>query len=119
MLEFARVKADPYQRQTDRVIEWFVSETVSQAGNECIKVEFKTHYRTFAIWLTPKTGVSQLKWELFSKAIFRGRVAPDPATLIEYLPRATMPTTVTYKRQKDSKFYEVYGYNGKEDEQPT
>jgi hypothetical protein len=56
---------------------------------------------------------------LFSKAIFRGKVAPDPATLIEYLSRADMPKTVTYKRQGGSKFYEVYAYNLPEDQPPA
>jgi hypothetical protein len=99
------------------VLDWSVQQTVSQAGNDCIKVLFVTEYRSFTVWLTHSTAAqfAYRRWEAFSRAIYHGHVAPDCATLMQYMDRAKMPETVTYRRKKDSKFYDVLGYNAPAD----
>lgn len=119
-IEYAKVKADPYKKQTDAVLDWSVSPTISRAGNPCIKVDFVTEYRRFSIWLMPAINnqSAQRHWEMFSAAIFDGHIAPDSATLMQYLHKARPPVTVTYKREKDSQFYRVFGYNAPADAPP-
>jgi DNA repair protein RadD len=50
-LEFKVIKKDPYQKQIDEVLDMTVLDTMSQAGNPCLRVKFVTPYRTFEIWL--------------------------------------------------------------------
>ena len=120
-IEYAKVKADPYKKQTDDVLDWSVTQTISRAGNPCIKVDFVTEYRRFSIWLMParENQTAWQKWAMFSMAIYNGHVAPDAATLLQYLSKATPPETVTYKREKDSHFYRVFGYNAPADAPPV
>ena len=52
--DFKAHKKDPTLVQTDTVISMMVMPTISQAGNEVLKVEFITEYRTFTVWFSEK-----------------------------------------------------------------
>lgn len=117
-IEFTKAKKDPYTISTDEVLEWFARKSVSRAGNEMLVCDYKTEYRTFTYWYTP--GVASVKavesWEMLSRAVFKGHIAPDVDTFLEYLPKGRQPETVTYAKQRGSKFTNIYAYNRPVDE---
>lgn len=104
-IDFKRFKKDPTQIQTDRVISWDKRTTMSRAGNECLRVDFVTEYRQFSFWFKPdaEKGKAFADWKQFADATNGGEV---------------MPETVTYKKDGDSAFYRIFGYNRRADEVP-
>lgn len=118
--DFARVKKDPYTASTDAVRDWNLSKGMSQSGNETLRVEFVTDYRTFTIWFTPdaKHPQAQRDWEAFSKSVYRGHVAPSADVFLQHIDKGVKPETVTYAKRKDSDFFRVFAYNKPEDKIP-
>lgn len=118
--DFVRIKKDPYTASTDAVLDWKLTKGVSTAGNDTLKVEFTTEYRTFPIWLTPGAKHTQAvrDWEIFSQAVYRGHVAPDIDVFLQHIEKGAMPGTVTYAKRKDSDFFRVFAYNKAEDKLP-
>lgn len=84
-------KSDPYQVQTDEVLNMAVKPTISKAGNECVRVEFTTPWRTFTVFFTPKV---KRDYDWFMRQTMTGSKAPE---------------TVTYIKQGD--FYKILNYN--------
>jgi len=94
--DFKAHKKDPTQIQTDKVISMLSMPTISQAGNEVLKVEFTTEYRTFTVWYHDKIKPMLDKFnEVTQGGVFQ-------------------PKTVTYRKKGD--FYRIYGYNEAIDE---
>lgn len=93
-IEFKKLKRDPTRLQTDNVIEWSCSETISRAGNEVLKAEYVTEYRSFTVWYNQKM---RRDLNLFLDAKDRGI------------------KTITYKKDTDSRFYKIYAYNQEAD----
>lgn len=118
--EFSRVKADPYQTSTDRVLSWTAEKGVSQSGRDVLICEYTTDYRTFKVWYMADSRHPDAirAWESLSKAVYRGHVAPDVDTFIAYLSKGQPPETVTYHRQRGTKFYRVLAHNRPEDVAP-
>ena len=58
-IDFHRVKKDPYSVSTDKILAWEAAKSVSAAGNDVIRCEYRTEYRTFTIWYAP--GESRAK----------------------------------------------------------
>ena len=113
-IDFQKMKADPYQMTTDRVLSWRAQEWVSAKGNITIRVNYSTEYGSFAIWYMPR---KHDVWASLCKATI-GYVA---TSVEEYTTKidafeATMPKTITVKKNKKTKFYECFGHNQKEDE---
>ena len=92
-LEFKALKKDPYQLQIDEVLDYSILDTVSQAGNPCLRVKFITPYRTFEIWLQKeaKNEKALRDYQLFVK---------NKDEII----------SVTYNKEA-SGFYRVLAYN--------
>jgi DNA repair protein RadD len=89
--EYRKRKSDPYQSQTDEVLDMKVKPTISKAGNECLRVEFTTAWRTFTVFFTPK-------------------ITRDYSSFMAVTNNGTkMPKTVTYQKKGD--FYRVHNYN--------
>jgi DNA repair protein RadD len=86
-------KSDPYQMQTDEVINMLVRQTISKAGNDMLRVEFVTKFRTFTVFFTPKFATY---YNNFMSATKNGTKAPH---------------TITY--QKEGDFYKVFNYNAR------
>lgn len=107
-IEFARIKADPYQVTTDKVLDVQFFEHVSLAGNETVRADWTTDQSAFTIWYMPSKS---REWATLSMAMYRGKVAPTTADFLKYLPRAQIPETITACRIKGSKFWKVYSYN--------
>lgn len=51
-IEFRQLKRDPHQPQSDTVISWTTRKSVSRNGNEVIRADCKTSYRSCAFWVT-------------------------------------------------------------------
>ena len=89
--QYRERKSDPYQSQTDEVLDMKVKPTISKAGNECLRVEFTTAWRTFTVFFTPKIPRD---YNSFMTVTINGTKPPE---------------TVTY--QKEGDFYRVHNYN--------
>ena len=94
--EFRARKRDPGVMQCDRILSWSFNKTLSGAGNEVLKVDFTTEYRSFSVWYQIRSSNKFLikQYEALIKATQGLEVMPD---------------TVTY-RKETSGFYNVYAY---------
>jgi DNA repair protein RadD len=103
--DFKAMKKDPTQWQTDQVLSMSCAPGVSRSGNKTLRVEWVTPYRQFTIWMMPEAthmrGMAQ--WAAFAGATDAGE---------------TMPQTVTYRKNPDTGFYEIRGYNRPADVEP-
>ena len=112
-LEFAKIKSDPYQVSTDKVLNCTATKWQSAAGNLTIKIDYNTECRKFSAWYMPK---QERLWSDLCIAVF-GKIAPDVETFDQYFAsHGTMPTSVTVAKDKQSGFYRVYGHNRPVDE---
>lgn len=118
--EFVRVKKDPYSVSTDPVLSWAMTQGVSQSGNDTLRIDYTTEYRTFAIWYTPGANSTQAvaDWEALSRAVYRGHIAPTIDMFLEHIDKGAMPTTITYAKQRGKEFYRVVAYNRPADRIP-
>ena len=101
--DFKAFKKDPTQLQTDYLIDWTVRPTVTRSGKNCIRVDYVTEYRRFSIWYMPeiKGGKKFAEYKQFCEATTDGEF---------------MPKTITYRKNAETGFYDVHGYNGEADE---
>tara|TARA_R110000868_G_scaffold66256_1_gene197488 strand:+ start:9182 stop:10960 length:1779 start_codon:yes stop_codon:yes gene_type:complete len=96
--DFQMKKKDPTQIQTDKVVAMRATPTLSKAGNECLRVDFVTEYRSFPVWFTMKM---QKHYDAFITFTSNGSI---------------MPSTITYRKSGD--FFRIYDYNRNADEVP-
>jgi DNA repair protein RadD len=96
--DFQMKKKDPTQIQTDKVVAMRATPTLSKAGNECLRVDFVTEYRSFPVWFTMKM---QRHYDAFITFTSNGSI---------------MPSTITYRKSGD--FFRIYDYNRNADEVP-
>jgi DNA repair protein RadD len=103
--EFKALKRDPTNWQTDRVVSMSASPNISRSGNRTLRVEWVTPYRQFTTWVMPdaKHIRGQAQWAAFDGATQGGTVAPS---------------TVTYRKDAESGFFEIRAYNRPEDVEP-
>lgn len=97
VIEYKKMRKDPYIKQVDAVLSWIKKKTLSKKGNECLQVDYVTEHRTFSVWYIPK-GDSQFlikEYNNFMIATKGGDV---------------MPQTITYQKQTNG-FYRIFGYN--------
>jgi len=100
--DFKALKKDPTLMQTDEVIKWVKKPMVSKTGKPMDRVDVVTPYRSFSFWV--------MKSPTWSKAIEQRRALDS---LGGYPPK-----TVTYQKDAQSGFYQVYAYNRPHDEAP-
>lgn len=91
--EHRKRKSDPYLMQTDDVLDMKITPTVSKAGNECLRVDFTTPWRTFVVFFTPKFARD---YNGFIAVTRNGKETPN---------------TITYQKVGD--FYRIYNYNAR------
>ena len=98
--EFARIKRTPTEKQTDDILSLDVREGVSQRGNPTVRADFVTPWRSFSVWFSPNSNYprQQADWATFQRATADGT-----------------PRTVTYKKDAQTKFYSIFGYNKEAD----
>lgn len=119
-LDFHRMKADPTQISTDYVRSFDIQKWSGKSGNLMIKASYVTDYAKFDVWYNPESASSRIRgtYEDFSKAYFNGRVAPDTNTFFEYRNKGKAPETITYKRNKGTKYFDVFAHNNPVDKEP-
>lgn len=115
VLEYKKLKKDPYSLTTDKVLDWQCAEHLSRAGNKTVAVTYKTEYRTFTVWYSDKR---KSLWLDLCLAVF-GKPCPDVETFVKYWRRGISPETITVQRKQGSKYYDVFGHNRIEDEIPS
>lgn len=95
--DFKQRKKDPTKIQCDKVIAWQHKQTISSTGNNVLKIDYTTEYRSFSVWYQIRSSKAWLikQYESLIKATQGLEV---------------MPSTLTYKK-KESGFYEVLAYN--------
>jgi DNA repair protein RadD len=102
VIEFAKFAKDPYQLHTDRVVGWKAIETLSKAGREMWRIEVETTLRQFVYFAV------------------KGKRAEDKLMFATGCdPLNTPPKTITYKKNRESGFYDVFSYNSEEDKDPS
>lgn len=104
--EFKAMKRDPTRLQTDRVVGWTSRRVFTKSGNECLRVDYVTEYRTFSVWLHPNSikGKPMADWMQYLHAT-SGNI--------------NAPATVTYRKNQESGFYSIHDYNRAADEIPS
>ena len=106
-------KRDPYGKYTERVLFFTVKKTISKAGNETLQCEYTTPTVSFrAFYLSESNSTYILKkWAELNAACF-GDVPPC-ANVSEFVARYTnqQPQTVTYKKNQNSGYIEVFAHN--------
>ena len=103
--EFKALKRDPTQLQTDEVVMMSANPGISKAGNKVLRVEWVTPYRQFTTWLQPEAKHirGQADYQRFCDATNEG---------------AEKPRSVTYRKDPDTGFFEIKGYNRAVDVSP-
>jgi DNA repair protein RadD len=101
--EFKAMKRSPHNRQCDEVVAFEARETVSGNGNEVVRLDFKTPYRSFSWWVqkAPKSQFAMRQLELYQS------LNGEP------------PKTVEYQKSQKSGFYTVYSFGKPADEEPA
>ncbi len=115
-IDFKRLKTSARIRSTDKVKSWFCQKWTSQKGNESLRVDWTTDYRTFSVWYSPdsRTSDGQYLWSDLCQAVF-GKVAPSIDLFVSALQKGhgSMPTTITARKEGD--FFNVSAHNKPED----
>lgn len=96
--DFRAMKKDPHRIQCDKVLSWSQLKTLSQSGNEVLKVEYTTEYRSFTVWYQIKSGNA-----FFIKQYEKFLIATQGGDI--------MPESITYKKNAKTGFFEVLAYN--------
>jgi DNA repair protein RadD len=105
LMDFKALKKDPTKLQTDEVLGMECKRGVSRTGNATMRVEFRTPYRQFVVWFQTEAKWSrgQVQWQAFRNATNN---------------RNEKPSTVTYRKNADTGFFEVAAYNRPADTAP-
>ena len=105
-IEFKAMKKDPTKMQTDEVVSMSCRDTVSQSGNQTMRVEFVTTYRQFTVWFQKEARNTRgiMEYEAFMGATEGG---------------TKQPRTVTYQKDAGSMFYRIFAYNRSADVDPA
>ena len=104
-IEFRAMKKDPTQVQTDEVLEVKFVESISNKGNRTIRAQWVTPYRQFATWHLPEATFAKgvRDWDKFN-------AATHGAT--------EQPRSITYRKDAQSGFFTIFGYNAEPDHEP-
>lgn len=100
--EFRSMVRSPHNRQCNIVEEIDWNDSVTQRGKECVRVNIKTPYRRFTIWImkSPVNNLQQYQLDMWNA--LNGR----------------KPQTVEYMKDPKTNFYRIYSWNKPADEEP-
>jgi len=104
-IEFKAMKKDPTRPQTDVVTSVLFSPGVSQRGNKTMRADWVTPYRKFSTWHRPEAtdSLGIKDWIAFAQATADGTEAPE---------------TVSYRKDGETGFYKILGFNREADHAP-
>jgi len=113
LAEFKKMKKNPREWSTDKVLEWSPCMHTSGKGNQSLQITYKTEYRTFKFWYKPENKT----WSSLCNACY-GKVAPCIGSFLRayYGGLAKMPQTVTVVKR--DKWFRISGHNENEDTAP-
>ena len=113
--QFDTVKRDPYALCTEEVRFFSVKKGKSKAGNDMLICEYSTDNSNFREYYTVNNDSKLLmrKWDELNNALFKLGVSKHYGELDDFFNRYTneMPDTVTYRKNKETGYYDVYGHN--------
>ena len=118
--EYTRVKKDPYEKTTDKVLNWEVKPSISRAGNEMLVVTYTTEYRTFNMYYMPGSDyvMARKAWNDLCMAIH----GTEKKSVQEFMEGLSFlnppPKTITVYKQRGKDFFRIVDYNKPEDKQP-
>lgn len=95
--EFIKKKKNAYEISTDKVLDWSVETSLSQAGNAMYVVTYKTEYNTITAYYVFEKSKTK-EWLKLTDNTWK------------------MPETITYVKNEKTKFWDIIDYNRKEDE---
>ena len=104
---FGRKRGDYSMPTVFQVLEWNVERAMSQAGNETIKVSYKTDKRKIEYWYMPKI---KRVWDDFCMTVYNEKM-PTVEAFMSLIPHIKRPLTFTAKKKPGSKYFVIYGYN--------
>ena len=113
-LDFQKMKKNPHVATSDKVLSWNVSKHIARSGNDTVRVDYTTEFRSFSVWYMPQRKTD---WRKFVQAT----TSADAATVEEYLDLSyafmtKKPATITSQKQND--FFKVLDYNQPESVEP-
>ena len=117
---FATVYADPHALRTERVIDFRPKKSVSKAGNDVLIIDIVTDKNSFRVWYNynPESKIIMNKWSRLLKSTIPAadRIDYDPtdanfSPIYFYMRRCLKPKTISYRKQRDTDFYDVVDYN--------
>lgn len=99
--EFRAMVRSPHNRQCNIIEEIDWNDSVTQSGKECIRVNIKTPYRRFTIWImkSPSNNMQQHQYDMWMRL------------------KGQKPKTVEYIKEQ-SGFYRVFSWNNEADKEP-
>ena len=99
------MKKDPTRPQTDVVTSVMFAPGVSQRGNKTMRADWVTPYRKFSTWHRPEAtdSLGIKDWLAFAQATADGTEAPE---------------TISYRKDAESGFYKILGFNREADHAP-
>lgn len=101
--EFKALKRDPYQIQTDDILDMTIKESISQKGNATIRADFVTPHRQFSCWFMkePRFPKQVEDLERFERATAQGK-----------------PETISYFKDRGSGFFRILDFGREPDKVP-
>ena len=113
LIEYKKIKKSPSVPTSYKVLSWRPQKWVSQKGNESLRVDWVTECAKFSVWYQDKASASQAQqaWADLSRAVYRGRLAPDVDTFMKHIEKANMPSTISAYRPQGTEFWRVKAYN--------
>jgi DNA repair protein RadD len=120
VMEFTRIKKDPYAESTDEVRSWTVKEYYTRAGDQTLRITYTTDYRTFTVFYRSDKSFLWRSFESLCVACF----GSSCDSVDEFLTRmndlqADMPKTITCHKNKNTGFFSVTDHNRPADEIPS
>lgn len=109
-LDFAKFKKDTSKVQTDKLQSWAASPHVTQSGNQGVRINIATEWRSFVVYLSPFSMSSAAQRDWRNAAQFWDA---DNIKVFCENSNATPPLTISYI--KDNGFYRFTGFNAEED----
>jgi DNA repair protein RadD len=104
--DFKAMKRDPTVMQCDEVIAMTTREGVSQRGNRTLRIDWITPHRQFSTWLQPDGPHTKAMREFAA-----WQAATDNGQ--------RQPTTITYRKDQASGFFQIFGYDKPADQEPV
>jgi len=115
VIEYANVKRDPYAIFTEEVRFFSVKKGMSKAGNNMLICEYSTDTSSFRAYyaINNESKLLMRKWGELNNALFNLGMSNHYGEIDDFFNRYTneMPQTVTYRKNKDTGYYDVYGHN--------